>query len=337
VRVCQEDLIVGQEQQLQRESMRREPRVLESNPMTVAAKQQRFPFLQEFAAEMQIPEDNLIQVFRVESEFHRSILETDDAARRKVMYAELYAAVHPLLRPTPDPGDQSPQVARGRQARLLVLQFQKELVGKSVLDLGCGDGHFLLAIHGLLPHGDLWGLDVSEVQLPADNAGHAQIRFVCQDIVSFSLGRSFEVVFSNQVLEHLAPSDLSEHFRSIHAALSPGGRFIVSLPNRFWGPSDVTRIVDNTYTGRISAQGSHLNESSYGELIPLLRDNGFCGIKTVLPFAHRLPPLRSVRVSPWPKRLLETSVALRALTHALRRRGRAVFTNPVILICRKDA
>jgi SAM-dependent methyltransferase len=301
--------------------------------MTVSDKYSRFPCLQSFAAETQVSEENLVAAFRLETEFHRRLLLTDDARDRKLLYSELYAAVHALLRPTGTPTAQRRiEKQREQQARALALCFRKELVGHSILDVGCGDGHFLKTLKTLIPHGDLWGLDVSRTQLPSDCEDH--IRFVQQDVVSFSLSRKFDIVFSNQVQEHLSPSDLPEHLTSIHRVLSLNGQFIVRVPNRFWGPSDITRIVDNTYTGNIPAQGSHVNETSYGELIPLLREHGFHKIRTVVPIAHKLPLVRSVRLTPWPNVLLEAS-PIRHLLHALKWRGKAAFTNLVVLICRK--
>jgi SAM-dependent methyltransferase len=301
--------------------------------MTVTPERIAFPYLDEFSAETRISQDNLIRVFQIESEFHKRILASDSPSDRSAMYADLYATVHPLLQPDSGVNAEGVDVDRARGARNTVLLFRQELAGKSVLDVGCGDGHFLLAIHDLLPHGDLFGLDISEVWLNARKPFPPAIKFLRQSIVSFTLDRVFDVVFSNQVFEHLAPSDVSDHLRSVHNALVPGGRFILSLPNRLWGPSDITRIVDNTYRGRVAAQGSHLNESSYSELIPLLQNSGFRTITTVLPFASALPSLRSMRVRPWLNELMEKHPALLAAMRTVRRHGRPVFRNLIVLIC----
>jgi hypothetical protein len=55
------------------------------------------------------------------------------------------------------------------------------------------------------------------------------------------------------------------------------------MPNRLFGPSDVTRIIDYSRTGKTRAQGTHLNESTYGDLIPILERNGFQNFRTILP------------------------------------------------------
>lgn len=45
---------------------------------------------------------------------------------------------------------------------------------------------------------------------------------------------------ADQVLEHIAPVDLTMHLRSVRGALKNGGIFIVNMPNKLFGPSDVT-------------------------------------------------------------------------------------------------
>jgi hypothetical protein len=107
------------------------------------------------------------------------------------------------------------------------------------------------------------------------------------------------------------------------------------LPNRYWGPQDITRIVDNTFRGLIPAQGSHLNESSYTEMLPLLEANGFRRVRTVIPFGAFIPPARGIRVRPWINQLLEKSQTLRSLSNLVARNGRPIFKNPIMLVCER--
>jgi len=81
--------------------------------------------------------------------------------------------------------------------------------------------------------------------------------------------------------------------------------------------------------------GSHLNESSYTEPIPLIETVVFKNIRTILPFAVFIPALRAVRVRPWINRLFERYSVVRCLANAIRLHGRPIFKNPVVLICEK--
>ncbi len=88
-------------------------------------------------------------------------------------------------------------------------------------------------------------MDVSTANL----ATSGSVRFIKADITDFHLDQTFDVVVSNQVLEHIAPEDVPLHLNAVFRVLRDSGTVILCLPNRFWGPSDVTRIVDNRYCG----------------------------------------------------------------------------------------
>jgi len=273
-----------------------------------------------------VPLGNLVEIFQLEKEFHQRILETASAEDRQRQYRELYERVHVLKqRDTNEVTDHGP-------VERLVLTFRRELEDKSVLDVGCGNGLFLTALAKLLRHGELWGLDTSSIHT---KDAERPFRFLQEDITHFTVPRRFDVVFSHQVFEHIAPADTASHLRSIHSALNAGGTFIVCLPNRYWGPQDITRILDNTFRGRVPAQGSHLNESSYWEMVPLLHAHGFGNIRTVLPLGAFIPWVRAIRVRPWTNQMLERWAFMRSLNNMVAINGRPIFKNPIILVCGK--
>src|SRR5947209_2959658 len=83
-------------------------------------------------------------------------------------------------------------------------------------------------------------------------------------------------------------------------------------------PKTLRRIVDNTFTGRVPAQGSHVNESSYSELIPELQKHGFTNIRTTIPLGTLLPLLSSVRIRPWLNQFVERHATARKILNLLR-------------------
>jgi 2-polyprenyl-3-methyl-5-hydroxy-6-metoxy-1,4-benzoquinol methylase len=282
---------------------------------------EQYPFLRQFAVEQGISEANLVAVFEIERVFHYEILATSDPAARRQLYADVYARVHPLLK-VEDPAE------RPGEYEGLVRLFSRELSGCAILDVGCGTGDLLRWVHELLPHQELYGMDTSAVRLPRDGP----IRFVQRDVTDFRLSREFDVVISTQVLEHIAPQDLPTHMESLRLALRLDGTLILCLPNRYWGPADVTRIVDNRRCGLTEAQGTHLNESSYSELVHVLHAHGFGRIRTILPGADHFKPLRSIRVPPVFNIFLERSARARTLLNRIKKNGKPVFTNPIDLI-----
>ena len=110
--------------------------------------------------------------------------------------------------------------------------------------------------------------------------------------------QSYDVVISNQVVEHLHPDDLAAHFSSIFRILRPGGTYLVSTPNRLTGPHDVSRVF-----GAREASGLHLKEYLWRELAEVAYDAGFARVS-----ANTLFRLAAFA----PK-----SVAFRRLIHAM--------------------
>jgi len=256
---------------------------------------------------------------RSRRKFHRTILSTESAQERKRLYHTLYERVHVLKRRDSEAATH----ARDNITRI-ILTFRAELERKSILDVGCGNGSFLIKVSRLIPHGELCGLDTSQIRTNAELPFH----FFQGDITEFSLGRPFDIVFSHQVLEHIAPSDVARHLESIRAALLDHGKLILHMPNRLWGPHDITRILDNTFSGRIPALGSHVNESTYSEIVPHLQKAGFTNIRTVLPLASYFPLIRSLRVTPTINYALEWTEALRWLTNLIRNSQTADLQKP---------
>lgn len=285
-----------------------------------------FPHAAWLADEVGIPEQDLIQGFKIERTFHEAILNEEDASRRRNLYAEVYSRVHTIYHSSIK--DQAVLAAKLRMMNL----FRRELRGRSILDVGCGGGYFLRCVTNHLPHGVLLGIDVDLTAVP-ENIG--DIEFLKTDIVDFSLsGRHFDVVVSDNVVEHIAPADIASHLAALRRALVDGGTLIIILPNRLFGPSDVTRILDNTHTNRVQAQGTHLNESTYGEMMHALATAGFSDFRTIIQLpklTYRFGPLR---ISPIPYLIVERHPWMVRLIHLVRWRGQSLFKFNVVLISR---
>jgi len=240
----------------------------------------KYPYIERFSSEIGIPENILVKAFEVEKEFHFKILNEIDAEKRNELYRDVYKTVHSLYGRTKLPTVQNSKIN-------LVKRFGNALEKKSILDVGCGNGDLLRAILETGKDKRLVGLDISEYVLPNSDAA---IEFVKTDIIDFNLDAKFDFVFSDNVIEHIAPADLEAHLTSIKRILKLDGKLIILMPNRLFGPSDVTRIFDYTYTNKVPAQGTHINETTYTEMIEILEKHGFNKFKTIIP----LPKIRSI-------------------------------------------
>lgn len=84
---------------------------------------------------------------------------------------------------------------------------------------------------------------------------------------------SVDIVYSNQVFEHLHPDDTAPLLRNYHTYLRKGGKVVIITPHIATGPHDVSRDFTKT------PEGFHLKEYTYSEMSSLLKANGFHKIK----------------------------------------------------------
>lgn len=115
----------------------------------------------------------------------------------------------------------------GQERRLALTRRYAPLEGRRVLDVGCGMGMYTSAFLRYTPH-------VFGVEIEADRAREARTR--TQGVVR-SVGESlpfadntFDVVFSHEVLEHVADDHLCA--RELVRVARPGGRVVIFVPNR---------------------------------------------------------------------------------------------------------
>lgn len=151
-----------------------------------------------------------------------------------------------------------------------------------VLDVGCGTG---VLVQRLIARGhEARGIDVSPwlVEVGRDriarelgpDRGEA---LICGDFLRADLGdgEPFDLVYSNDVLEHIHPDEASAFVRRTFSLLRPGGWLWLVTPNRWTGPGDATILRHPIGT---PSRGLHLKEYTLGELNGLLRQAGFTEI-----------------------------------------------------------
>jgi len=101
--------------------------------------------------------------------------------------------------------------------------------GLCVLDLGCGAGYGA-AIIAETAH-KVIALDSSLIALLTVDPRQAKTAFLAGDGVRLPLrDKSFDLAVSFQVIEHIR--DEAQYLNEVRRILVPGGRFIISTPNR---------------------------------------------------------------------------------------------------------
>ncbi len=111
--------------------------------------------------------------------------------------------------------------------------YLKRINPKKILELGCGEGSLALEIKKLLGNVEIYGLDLSEAALRlAEDKGIITRKADLNEKIPFR-NNEFDLVFSNQVIEHINNTDL--FFQESLRVLKKGGYFIVITPNlSFW-------------------------------------------------------------------------------------------------------
>jgi 2-polyprenyl-3-methyl-5-hydroxy-6-metoxy-1,4-benzoquinol methylase len=164
----------------------------------------------------------------------------------------------------------------------------------SVLDIGCGDGHFLLALAfqgfkctGIDSSEDL----IREAQIDAIR-NRLKVDFFCEDGCDLSLESLFDYIVLNDVIEHLSDRELQKLFNKIRELLNPRGEIIIHTPNGLalcnetdWS---VLQLIYKNYlrlfkrfdcyertTRQIFYDQAHINIKSYQQLRKFLSQIGF--------------------------------------------------------------
>ncbi len=115
-----------------------------------------------------------------------------------------------------------------------------------VLSLGCGRGWFeiLLSEHADQVLGiDLSPESIADATARATREGISNVEFICADVTSFELDRSFDTVVCVGFLHHLSASDGRDLLARIHAHLREGGLAHTQDPSRFGVLRKIGRLV----------------------------------------------------------------------------------------------
>ena len=160
---------------------------------------------------------------------------------------------------------------KGRLGSGLIIPLSKR--GSNVLEVGCDRGDVLMA----LAERDriCTGIEISEHMLKLCNKLDIKVFYGSADSLDFPSG-SFDVVFSQEVLEHLHPEDVPMHIAEAFRVLRSNGILAVETPNRRTGPQDISRGSTRV------AEGLHLKEWTVRELIQMFQKAGFVKVRGLL-------------------------------------------------------
>lgn len=236
----------------------------------------------KIAKDALLTEEMILQHWELEKKLTQEILQSTLEARWETFercYTTLYSELEWLNRLT-NSGKKEENLAR-KYAQWI------QLIGtlpKKIYEVGSGKGELIyyLASQGYecratevsRERGKKWTDDLPNLSWGISDGVHLE---------RFEPENHYDIVISDQVVEHLHPDDLVDHFRGVLNILVPGGRYIFCTPHIHKGPSDISWVFNCQ-----KPMGMHLKEYTYRELTQKLKQAGFQHIYTKMPNIRKL-------------------------------------------------
>lgn len=161
----------------------------------------------------------------------------------------------------------SPQ--RLEQEHLERYEFAKQYVrGKVVLDIACGTGYGskMMSDAGASL---VEGVDIDDrtISYAQENYSNSRIIYSTGDIVSYNKLEQFDTIVCFETIEHV--KDYRVALRNLYNALVPGGKLIISSPNRSITSPDAKSLNDKL------SNDFHTQEFSLSEMVSELQAVNF--------------------------------------------------------------
>lgn len=159
-----------------------------------------------------------------------------------------------------------------------------------ILDIGCGTGQFL---HYLSKKGymNFEGIDLSQSQLEVCRKTFTD-RVHNADLFDYLPGvpGAYDLITANDVIEHIPKDKVIDFLTLVHAALRPGGVFLLKCPNMGNPFAGNLRYKDFThecgFTESSLRQVLYLGGFRNIGIYPTPQEFSFIGSLTVKPFMH---------------------------------------------------
>lgn len=224
-----------------------------------------------------LPSDRSFEQIRNHYLVEKSIADRLKIASREerkhifsTMYDEVFMRVpdHPRL--TIRRSDQLSETASRRK-----LSAVRKLLNKSLvfMEFAPGDCRFSCEAAKHVQH--VYGIDISDQRDP-NHAMPENFTLVVYDGYHLDeiKNESVDVIFSDQLIEHLHESDTRLHFELAHRVLKSGGQYMFRTPHFLTGPHDISQFFS------YEPEGFHLKEWTYAEIETLLTELGYSRLDT---------------------------------------------------------
>jgi len=211
--------------------------------------------------------EQLVAHFEIERELADK-LKISTRETRRTLYKEVYDELFRRVPHHPQLTERDSWQARASRAARQV-RFLLSIAASNPVFLEVGPGDCLTSLEMARRADRVYAVDVSE-EITSKIEPPENFHLLLSDGCSIALPPgSVDLVFSNQLMEHLHPEDALVQLQNIYRILKPSGKYLCITPNRFSGPHDVSQHFGDV------ARGLHLREYALRELLPLFRSAGF--------------------------------------------------------------
>jgi SAM-dependent methyltransferase len=195
-------------------------------------------------------------------------LRASTADQRRSMYGEVYNVLFSTFPELANKHEASTEERIGWQVKLVEKLYDKN---KVFLEIGAGDCALSKAI---APHfKKIVAYEVADsIPFIEGKPGNFELK-IFNGVDMHEPNGSMDVIYSNQVFEHLHIEDTLPLLKDYYSFLSQGGKLVVITPHRLTGPHDISRDFTK------EAEGFHMKEYTYKELHDQMKATGFKNIK----------------------------------------------------------
>jgi SAM-dependent methyltransferase len=247
----------------------------------------------DIPASCEITEKAILEHWELEKSLREELLQTTTDNRWEVFescYTKLYSELAWLNELTNDKTKESSDVSFGHWV---------DLIGsppKKIYEIGSGKGELISYLAGC-------GFECKATEITRERGSkwastHPNLTWGISDGIHldrFEPADFYDVAISNQVVEHMHPDDLLDHFRGVYTILKNGGVYIFSTPHASIGPSDISRVFQQN-----KPMGMHLKEYTYFETTNLLELAGFKKIYAPLRLPKKIRKLFAIHLNAKP-------------------------------------
>jgi hypothetical protein len=218
--------------------------------------------------------EQIMNHYLVEKSIANRLKESNREERKLIlstMYEELFRKVPDHSRLTRRNSEQLTAMANKDKLSII----HKLLDNSDVyIEFAPGDCKFAFEVAKHVKN--VYGIDISDQRSnPTDNVPE-NFKLIIYDGYDLNEieSNSIDIVFSDQLIEHLHPEDTKLHFELVHRILKIGGKYVFRTPHSFTGPHDISGYFCD------EPECFHLKEWTYIEIKTLLMDLKYSDFRT---------------------------------------------------------